>query len=207
MSRPAPTAARVRAQATFDTLTFLRNGEQTLVSIVLPALALVGGVLAPWPDLGPGRRVDVVVPGVSVMDGQIFAQATEQLKTSMRQQEIRDAQIRDLQRELVACGGHFAVHVGQVGGLVHKRRTDGEEGDLDVFLADDLENLLSKVGLTVIDGESEGVGALAGENKVTSLILLGDRGASGNRGDDLNDGESDGLSGVETLERETNDAR
>ena len=64
MSRPAPTAARVRAQATFDTLTFLRNGEQTLVSIVLPALALVGGVLAPWPDLGPGRRVDVVVPGV-----------------------------------------------------------------------------------------------------------------------------------------------
>ena len=64
MSRPAPTAARVRAQATFDTLTFLRNGEQTLVSIVLPALALVGGVLAPWPDLGPGRRADVVVPGV-----------------------------------------------------------------------------------------------------------------------------------------------
>ncbi|AKT51982.1 ABC transporter permease [Arsenicicoccus sp. oral taxon 190] len=64
MSAPAPVARRVKAQARFDTLTFLRNGEQTLVSIVLPALALVGGVLAPWPDLGAGRRVDIVTPGV-----------------------------------------------------------------------------------------------------------------------------------------------
>lgn len=64
MSAPAPTLARVRAQAAFDTATFLRNGEQTLVSIVLPAMALVGGVLAPWPDLGAGRRVDIVTPGV-----------------------------------------------------------------------------------------------------------------------------------------------
>lgn len=64
MSAPAPVAARVRAQARFDTLTFLRNGEQTLVSIVLPAIALVAGVMAPWPDLGAGRRVDLVTPGV-----------------------------------------------------------------------------------------------------------------------------------------------
>ena len=60
MSRPAPTAARVRAQATFDTLTFLRNGEQTLVSIVLPALALVGGVLAHRAFLRPGL---IHIPG------------------------------------------------------------------------------------------------------------------------------------------------
>lgn len=112
-----------------------------------------------------------------------------------------------VESELVTGGHHLLVDVGQVGGGVEKGSTDGEEGDLDVFLADDLENLLGKVGLTVIDGESERVGALAGEYQVTSLILLGDRGASGNRGDDLNDGESDGLSRVETLERETNDAR
>ena len=43
---------------------------------------------------------DVVVPGVSVMDGEIFRGAVEQLKANHRQQEIRDAQVRDLQREL-----------------------------------------------------------------------------------------------------------
>ncbi|WP_409482853.1 ABC transporter permease [Arsenicicoccus dermatophilus] len=64
MSAAAPAAARIKAQTAFDIGTFLRNGEQTLVSIVLPAMALVGGVLAPWPDLGGGRRVDVVTPGV-----------------------------------------------------------------------------------------------------------------------------------------------
>ncbi|HYN28410.1 MAG TPA: ABC transporter permease [Dermatophilaceae bacterium] len=63
-ARPAPTADRVRAQGRFETLTLLRNGEQLLVSIVLPAMALVGLVLAPYPDLGADRRVDVVTPGV-----------------------------------------------------------------------------------------------------------------------------------------------
>ena len=43
---------------------------------------------------------DVDVPGVSVMDGEIFRGAVEQLKQNARQQELRDAQVRDLQREL-----------------------------------------------------------------------------------------------------------
>lgn len=64
MSAPATAWSRVRAQTVFDTLTFLRNGEQTIVSIVLPALALVGGVMAPWPDLGTTDRISVVAPGV-----------------------------------------------------------------------------------------------------------------------------------------------
>ncbi|WP_307785154.1 hypothetical protein [Janibacter melonis] len=42
----------------------LRNGEQLLVSLVLPLLALVGLVLAPYPDL-PEPRVDAVAPGSS----------------------------------------------------------------------------------------------------------------------------------------------
>jgi hypothetical protein len=46
------------------------------------------------------KSKDVVVPNVNVMDGQIFAQATEQLKASMRAQEARDVQVRELQREL-----------------------------------------------------------------------------------------------------------
>lgn len=63
MSAPAATTSRVLAQARFDAGTLLRNGEQLLVSIVLPALALVGGVLLSYPALD-GRRVDVVAPGV-----------------------------------------------------------------------------------------------------------------------------------------------
>lgn len=42
----------------------LSNGEQLLVSVLLPALALVGLTLAAVPDLGPGRRVDVATAGV-----------------------------------------------------------------------------------------------------------------------------------------------
>jgi len=44
---------------------------------------------------------DVVVPGINVMDGEIFKQATEQLKANARQQELRDIMVRELHRELV----------------------------------------------------------------------------------------------------------
>ncbi len=60
---PAPTRRRVLAQARFETRTLLANGEQLLVSLVLPALALAGLALAAVPDLGPGRRVDVATAG------------------------------------------------------------------------------------------------------------------------------------------------
>lgn len=60
----APASSRVRAQARFETRTLLGNGEQLLVSIVLPALALLGLHVAATPDLGPGRRIDLAVPGV-----------------------------------------------------------------------------------------------------------------------------------------------
>ncbi|KNX37219.1 ABC transporter permease [Luteipulveratus halotolerans] len=60
----APAAQRVRAQAGFETRTVLTNGEQLLVSILLPALALIGLVVSDVPDLGAGRRVDIAVPGV-----------------------------------------------------------------------------------------------------------------------------------------------
>ncbi len=56
-------ASRVLAQARFEAEILLRNGEQLLVSLVLPALAMVGLVLASFPDLDD-PRVGVVVPGV-----------------------------------------------------------------------------------------------------------------------------------------------
>lgn len=63
MSAPAPTTARVLASARFEATTVLRNGEQLLVSIVLPLMALVLLTYAPYPVLDT-PRIDVVAPGV-----------------------------------------------------------------------------------------------------------------------------------------------
>jgi len=60
----APAARRVLAQARFDAVVTLRNGEQFLLTLVLPALLLAGLALTHVPDLGAGRRIDVVAPGV-----------------------------------------------------------------------------------------------------------------------------------------------
>ncbi|MGG5257220.1 ABC transporter permease [Phycicoccus avicenniae] len=63
MSAPAAPRRRVLAQAAFETRMLLGNGEQLLVSVLLPAIALVGLALASVPDLGPGRRVDLATAG------------------------------------------------------------------------------------------------------------------------------------------------
>lgn len=69
MSAPAPARARVLAQARFEAAGLLRHGEQLLISIVLPLMALVGLTFVPYPDLSVGafdgiERIDVVTPGV-----------------------------------------------------------------------------------------------------------------------------------------------
>jgi len=77
---PAPPWRRVLAQAAFETRILLRNGEQLLVAIVLPVLALVGLTLADVPSLGSGRRIDIVAPGVlalAVMSTAFTGQAIQ----------------------------------------------------------------------------------------------------------------------------------
>lgn len=61
---PASPARRWLAQAAFETATILRHGEQLLVALVLPALALLALSLTDVPDLGPSRRVDLATAGV-----------------------------------------------------------------------------------------------------------------------------------------------
>jgi ABC-2 type transport system permease protein len=63
-SRTASPARRVLRQARFEAGTLLRNGEQLLVSVVLPVGALVALALTQSPSLGAGRRIDIAVPGV-----------------------------------------------------------------------------------------------------------------------------------------------
>jgi len=64
---PAPGAAplprQVAAQAWMELRLLLRNGEQLLLTIVIPTLLLVVFTKAPIADL-PNPRVDFVVPGV-----------------------------------------------------------------------------------------------------------------------------------------------
>lgn len=64
-----PAARRVLAQARFEALGLLRHGEQLLVSVVLPVLALLALSLVTFPELAVGRwagaaRIDVLTPGV-----------------------------------------------------------------------------------------------------------------------------------------------
>lgn len=63
-ARAARPGARVLAQARFEAVGLLRHGEQFLVSMVLPALALVALVITDVPDLGSGRRIDLATAGV-----------------------------------------------------------------------------------------------------------------------------------------------
>lgn len=62
-ARPLP--HMVAAHARMETKLLLRNGEQLLLAIVIPLLLLVGGAEAGGLiDLGSGRRIDVLTPGV-----------------------------------------------------------------------------------------------------------------------------------------------
>jgi len=64
---PAPLARRVVAQARFETVAMLRNGEQLLLLVVLPLMALVALTYTPLLDgvLPAGAsRVETAAPGV-----------------------------------------------------------------------------------------------------------------------------------------------
>ncbi|HMT32867.1 MAG: ABC transporter permease [Actinomycetales bacterium] len=64
MSAPATARTRVLSQARFELGTLLANGEQLLVSLILPLGALIGLAYTTAPSLGDGRRIDLAVPGV-----------------------------------------------------------------------------------------------------------------------------------------------
>ncbi len=65
---PAPQAAplprMIAAQTAMETRLLLRNGEQVLLTVVIPTGILALFSLLPILDLGQGRRVDFLAPGV-----------------------------------------------------------------------------------------------------------------------------------------------
>lgn len=61
----APLATMVWSHARMETRLLVRNGEQVLLALVIPVLLLVGGAESGGVvDLGAGRRIDVLTPGV-----------------------------------------------------------------------------------------------------------------------------------------------
>lgn len=64
VNRAAPVLHRVLAQARFDTVAMLRNGEQLLLTVILPLFVLAGLARSGVVDLGAGRRIDLATPGV-----------------------------------------------------------------------------------------------------------------------------------------------
>ncbi|OMH33059.1 ABC transporter permease [Tersicoccus sp. Bi-70] len=64
MSAPAGLGTRVAAQGRWETVSMLRNGEQLLLAVVLPLLALIGLTFVDLLDGYGSRRVDLATPGV-----------------------------------------------------------------------------------------------------------------------------------------------
>jgi ABC-2 type transport system permease protein len=79
---PAPGAAhparRISAQAGLELRTLARNGEQLLLTLIIPVLLLVAFSLEPLVKVGSGPRVDFLVPGIialAVMSTAFTSQA------------------------------------------------------------------------------------------------------------------------------------
>lgn len=62
--QPAPLLRRVLLQGRYEALAMLRNGEQLILAVVLPLLALVGLTVTPFLDGLGSSRVNVAVPGI-----------------------------------------------------------------------------------------------------------------------------------------------
>ncbi len=61
----APRASMLRAQTLMELRLLARNGEQLLLTIIIPLILLIAGTHSDRiVDLGPGRPIDIITPGV-----------------------------------------------------------------------------------------------------------------------------------------------
>lgn len=124
-TRAAAPGRRMRAQAAFEGRTLLANGEQLLVSLLLPAMALLGLHFASTPDLGPGRRIDLATPGIlalavvsTAFTGQAIATGFDRRYGVLRLLGVTPLGSRGLLvAKAVAVAGVVAVQTLVLGGL------------------------------------------------------------------------------------------
>jgi ABC-2 type transport system permease protein len=60
----APLARMVRAQAGLELRTLIRNGEQLVLTLIIPVLLVVAFGRANLVSVGPGSRIGFIVPGI-----------------------------------------------------------------------------------------------------------------------------------------------
>jgi ABC-2 type transport system permease protein len=61
---PASVLRRILLQGRYETLAMIRNGEQLILAVILPLLALFGLTVTPFLDGLGGARIDVATPGI-----------------------------------------------------------------------------------------------------------------------------------------------
>jgi ABC-2 type transport system permease protein len=106
----APAGRRVLAQASFETRAILRNGEQLLVTLMLPVLLLVGLVQTSLIELDTAgaTRVDFVTPGVLALACLTTAFTSQAIATAF---DRRNGVLRLLATTPLGRGGLLAGKV------------------------------------------------------------------------------------------------
>ncbi len=112
--RAADPSQRVLRQARFEAVTLLRNGEQLLVAIILPTLALLGLAYATVPDLGT-PRIGQVVPGVLALAIVSTAFTGQAISTAF---DRRNGVLRLLGTTPLGRGGLLGGKTIAVGGVL-----------------------------------------------------------------------------------------
>lgn len=110
----APLVRRVAAQAGFEMRTVLRNGEQLIITLVLPLMLLVALTRTSVIDLGTADRVDLVAPGVLALAVMSTAFTSQAIATGF---DRRNGVLRLLATTPLGRGGLLAGKVLGVLGL------------------------------------------------------------------------------------------
>src|SRR6266446_598634 len=115
---PAPGAAPLRrmvaAQAVFDGRGLLRNGEQLLLTMIIPILLLTGFSEASVLNLGRGSRVDFLTPGIIALAVMSTAFASQAIATGF---ERRYGVLKRLGTTPLSRGGLVAAKTATVIGV------------------------------------------------------------------------------------------
>lgn len=182
--RAARPARRILAQARFETIAVLRNGEQLLLVLILPALLLVGLSRSSLVALetGGAHRVDVVAPGVIALAVMSTAFTSQAIATAF---DRRAGVLRLLATTPLGRGGLLAgkvlavlaveaLQVIVLAGLALALGWSPEPGGLGVALVAIGLATAAFTGLALLmAGTMRPEGVLAAANLVWVLLLVG----------------------------------
>ena len=111
VQRAAPARRRVAAQALLEARTALRNGEQLIITLVLPTLLLVLLARTDLVDLGTTDRIGLVAPGVLAVAVMSTAFTSQAIATGF---DRRNGVLRRLATTPLGRGGLLAGKVTAV---------------------------------------------------------------------------------------------